>query len=117
MNGKSAPDHQVLPGDKEWRCSCGTWTFRVPPVRNYGDTTLEARGQQLMFAHNTHVRRANRKITTTDVHALVLGLADRFRHKDSAPPSPAREADRLQKARAIDQMLKAGDGDDGLDFQ
>lgn len=53
----------------------------------------------------------------SDVHALVLGLADRFRHKDSAPPSPAREAERLQKARAIDQMLKAGDGDDGLDFQ
>jgi hypothetical protein len=54
-----------------------------------------------------------------DAQELVLALAAGFRHMISLQPSryPDGEAERLQKARAIDQMLKDGDGDDGLDFQ
>lgn len=58
---KSDPRHQVIPGEMEWRCSCGEWTFPVPPVRGYADTTAQARGQQLLFAHSSHVRRASKK--------------------------------------------------------
>ena len=57
VGGQVHSDHQIITGKQEWGCSCGEWSAKVPPIGGYGHTTVEARAQQLTYAHRTHVRK------------------------------------------------------------
>jgi hypothetical protein len=49
--------HQIIRGESEWKCSCGAWSLKVPKISGYSDTTAEARGVQMEYAHGKHVRK------------------------------------------------------------
>lgn len=53
-------DHQIIRDESEWRCSCGEWSMKVPQIRGYSDTTAEARGTQMLYAHRKHVRKSTK---------------------------------------------------------